>query len=46
MEIKIAEEFYTKDIKQLLSYLKAKNLRLGILIIVTKNGIKYKRIVN
>jgi GxxExxY protein len=46
LEIKIAKDFYTKDIKQLLSYLKAKNIKLGILIIVTKDGIKYKRIAN
>lgn len=46
VEIKIAKDFYTKDIKQLLGYLKAKNLRLGILIIITKEGVKYRRIVN
>lgn len=46
LEIKIAKEFYTKDIKQILSYLKAKKLRLGILIIVTKDGMKFKRIAN
>ncbi|MDD5341043.1 MAG: GxxExxY protein [Patescibacteria group bacterium] len=46
LEIKIAKEFYTKDIKQLLGYLKAKNLKLGMLIIFTKDGIKYRRIVN
>jgi len=46
LEIKIAKDFYTKDIKQLLSYLKAHNLRLGILIIVTKDGMKFKRIAN
>jgi GxxExxY protein len=46
IEIKIAKDFYTKDIKQVLSYLKAKNLRLGILIIITKDGVKYRRIVN
>jgi len=46
LEVKIAKDFYTKDIKQILSYLKAKNLRLGILIIVTKDGMKFKRVVN
>ena len=46
IEIKIAKDFYTKDIKQLLSYLKAQNLKLGILIITTKDGMKFRRIVN
>jgi len=46
LELKIANDFYTKDIKQLLSYLKATHLRLGILIILNKDGVKYKRFVN
>jgi GxxExxY protein len=46
IELKVAKDFYTKDIKQILGYLKAKNLRLGILIIITKDGMKYKRLVN
>lgn len=46
IEIKVAKDFYTKDIKQVLSYLKASNLKLGILIIITKEGIKYRRVVN
>lgn len=46
LEIKIATDFYTKDVKQLLSYLKAKDLKLGILLIITKDGMRYKRIAN
>ncbi len=46
VELKIANGFYTRDIKQVLGYLKAKNLKLGILIIFNKKGIKYRRIVN
>lgn len=46
LEIKVANDFYTKDIKQLLSYLKSKNLKFGILIIITKDGMRYKRFVN
>lgn len=46
VEIKVANDFYSKDIKQILSYLKAKNLKLGILIIYTRDGIKYRRFVN
>lgn len=46
VELKIAKDFYVRDIKQVLSYLKAKDLKLGILIIITKDGMKFKRIVN
>jgi GxxExxY protein len=46
LELKVAKDFYTKDIKQILSYLTAKNLKLGILAIITKDGVKYKRLVN
>jgi len=46
IEFKVANDFYTKDIKQLISYLKATGLKLGILIIFTKDGVKYRRIVN
>ncbi|MCX6740284.1 MAG: GxxExxY protein [Candidatus Parcubacteria bacterium] len=46
VELKIANDFYTKDIKQLLSYLKANKYRLGLLIIFNKDGVKIKRIIN
>lgn len=46
VELKLANEFYTKDIKQVLSYLKANNLRLGLLIIFNKEGVSIKRIIN
>jgi len=46
LELKIANDFYVRDIKQVFSYLKATDLRLGILIIINKNGVKFKRIVN
>ncbi|MCL5795812.1 MAG: GxxExxY protein [Patescibacteria group bacterium] len=46
LELKIANDFYKKDINQVLGYLKATGLRLGILAIFTKDGLKYKRIVN
>ncbi|MFA5188869.1 MAG: GxxExxY protein [Patescibacteria group bacterium] len=46
VELKIANDFYTKDVKQVLSYLKANNLRLGLLIIFNKDGVKVKRIIN
>jgi GxxExxY protein len=46
VEIKIANDFYVRDIKQLFSYLKAKNLKLGLLIIFNKDGVRIKRIIN
>jgi len=46
VELKLANEFYTKDIKQVLSYLKANHLRLGLLIIFNKDGVRVKRIIN
>lgn len=46
LEIKVANDFYQQHINQVLSYLKAKNLKLGILAIITKNGIETRRIVN
>lgn len=36
VELKIANDFYKKDISQVLGYLKATKLKLGILVIFTK----------
>lgn len=46
LEIKVANGLRSQDIKQVLGYLKASGLQLGILTLITKGGIKYKRIVN
>ena len=46
LEIKVRNYFSRKDIDQLYSYLKAKNLKLGIIAHFTKTGVKVKRIVN
>lgn len=46
LEIKKQENFGLKNIKQVSDYLKALNLKLGILANFTKTGVKYKRIVN
>jgi len=45
VEIKNASKFYPKDIKQVLGYLRAKNLKLGILACFSRNGLIYKRIL-
>ena len=46
LELKVANFFHPQDMKQILGYLKASELKLGILATITKEGIKYKRIVN
>jgi len=46
LEIKARGNFSKKDIDQLYSYLKAKNLKLGILAYFGKLGVRFKRIVN
>jgi GxxExxY protein len=46
LELKQRDYFSTKDIEQLLRYLKATRLKLGIIIHFTKNGVRYKRVPN
>jgi len=46
LEIKQKNFISGKDIKQLYSYLKVMNLKLGLIITFTKDQVKYKRIVN
>lgn len=46
LELKVRNYFSKKDIDQLYSYLKAKELKLGIIAHFTKTGVKFKRIVN
>jgi len=46
VELKVANDFYQMHIKQVLTYLKATNRRLGIIILITPDGIRYKRLVN
>ncbi|NCO23360.1 GxxExxY protein [bacterium (Candidatus Moisslbacteria) CG12_big_fil_rev_8_21_14_0_65_36_11] len=46
LEIKVAPRFYIRDVRQILAYLKATNLQLGILASFTRNGLIFKRIIN
>lgn len=46
IELKVANEIYPQHIRQVYGYLKANNLRLGILIVFSKKGVLQKRIVN
>jgi len=46
LEIKVSSRFYLRDIRQVLGYLKAANLKLGILASFTRNGLIFKRVIN
>ncbi len=46
LEIKKDKRFSKKDIEQIVAYLKTSNLKLGILANFTKDGLKFKRILN
>ena len=46
LEIKARNYFSVKDINQLYSYLKTRNLKLGIIAHFTKTGVKFKRVIN
>ena len=46
LELKVANQVYPKHLKQVLGYLKANNLKLGILAVFTKDGVIIKRIIN
>jgi len=46
VELKQGESFSRQNIDQVYAYLKAANLKLGLLINFTKKGVKFKRIVN
>ena len=45
LEIKVTPIFSTRDIMQVLNYLKQSNLKLGILASLNRNNIYYKRIL-
>lgn len=46
VELKIANDIYQRHFQQVYSYLKAQNLKIGLLALITPNGIKIKRIIN
>lgn len=46
IELKIASEFRYKYIRQVLEYLAETKAKLAILIYFTKDGVRYRRIVN
>lgn len=46
VELKVANEIYPRHIKQVLGYLEANKLPLGILAVYSTSGVKIKRIIN
>lgn len=46
VELKVANDIYPRHIKQVLGYLKAQDLSLGILAAYTRNGVEIKRVIN
>lgn len=46
LEMKVAKFFHKDDIKQVLGYLKSKNLEFGILVNFRKDKLEYKRVLN
>jgi len=45
LEVKVSNKFYTRDIKQVLAYLKVGNVSLGILVNFNRNNLQFKRIL-
>jgi GxxExxY protein len=46
VELKAKDRFLKSNIKQVYSYLKANDLKLGLIFNFTRSGIKHKRILN
>ena len=46
VELKIRNELYQAHISQLLNYIKAENLPVGLLLAYSKDGVKVKRLAN
>jgi len=46
VELKVRNQIYESDIKQLLGYLKSENIKLGLLLVFAKEGVLIKRIIN
>jgi len=46
VEIKRYDKFHKADIQQVYAYLKHFNLKLGLLVSFTKEGVRFKRIIN
>lgn len=43
VELKVRDEIYKKDIAQILSYMRIKNIKTGLILLFTSNGVRPKR---
>jgi GxxExxY protein len=46
LEIKVADRVYPQHVRQVIGYLKAKNLKVGLVGVISPRGIIIKRVVN
>ena len=46
LELKVADQVYPQHIRQVLGYLKANDLKLGLVGVFTTQGVKIKRVIN
>jgi GxxExxY protein len=46
VELKVRNEIYQTHINQLLNYIKSENIRVGLLLVISKDGVLIKRIIN
>ncbi|MCX6811650.1 MAG: GxxExxY protein [Candidatus Berkelbacteria bacterium] len=46
VELKVGNKIFKRDYLQIRSYLNQKKLRLGMIILFSPSGVKYKRIIN
>ena len=46
LELKVVSRLGYVHVRQVLKYLRARNLKLGILLYLTKDGVKYRRVLN
>jgi len=46
LELKVANQVYPKHVKQVLGYLKANSLKLGIIAVFCRDGVIIKRVLN
>jgi GxxExxY protein len=46
VELKVGHRIYPRDIRQVLGYLESAGIKLGIIFLFTREGVKYKRVIN
>lgn len=46
VELKVRNEIYQTHVNQLLNYIKSENIKVGLLLVISKNGVLIKRLVN